>query len=146
MRIYFIIILSVVATVAAATVAIPSISFVVHEASNDDGIRIHATNITPEEKAFIRLEVNYLAPTSSSGGWVVEHFQINALCECDVECDEIEREMRPWETLDFLWDGRAEDCSPAKPGRYRVQLVAKCESEGCLGAYYIGIGDSFDLD
>src|SRR5262245_64439349 len=107
-RRFFVFLLLVVGLSAGATVAVPAVSFVIHDAAaRDSSVLIHASSITDRPIDYVRLQVNWLEPTPS-GGLVVRRFRNNALCPCDDRCDRSVRVLRPWERADFTWDLRSD--------------------------------------
>jgi len=146
MKALFLLATILASALAIATVAVPTISFVVHPAeSSDSNFVVHATNITQDDIPFVRMEVSFLEPGASKGSFYVRHFRSNAICSCDSECSFERRSLPAFETFSFEWDGRADDCSIAPPGRYKVQLVNACDAQGCLGSYRFGTGESFEV-
>jgi hypothetical protein len=131
---------------AAATVAVPGISFVVQPVrSRDRSVQIHASNITSEPITYVRLEVTFLAQLGPNV-FASKPFRQNAMCPCEAKCELKSLTLTASQQADFSWDLLSDTCRPAEPGRYRVQLVNECSAEGCLGAYYIGTGDQFTIE
>ena len=124
----------------------PVISVVVHEQENgaDEGILIHITNFQGEAFEFERLEIQWLEETTPHS-FIVQDFRDNALCPCNEICTNELIVMKPWETRNVYWDKKDNSCQIAKPGKYQVEAVGKCDYDGCTGAYYPTNGNEFDL-
>ncbi len=51
-------------------------------------------------------------------------FRDNALCNCNDECRDTYVISNEKPNFEFVWDGKDDSCNKAKPGIYKLELMA----------------------